>query len=104
MFDVGVDLVAAGFSQVVTFAEHAVEFVDEEGDGLVALVGLNGGVHVGAVDFDVAFGFEPVGDGFVAVAFQLHADSHDAILVTKQSLGFLSHERFKGRSEVEMNA
>lgn len=104
MFDLGVDLVAASFPEVVAFAEHAVEFVDEKRDGFVALVGLNGGVHVGAVDLDVAFGREPVGDGGVAVAFQLHADTDDPILVTKQSLGFLAHERFKGRSELEMNA
>jgi len=104
VLDLGVDLMTASFAQVMAFAEHAVEFVDEERDGFVALVGLNSGVHVGAVDFDVAFGLEPVGDGFVAVAFQLHADPHDAVLVTKQSLGFLSHERFKGRSELEMNA
>lgn len=104
MLDLGVDLMTASFTQVMAFAEHAVEFVDEKRDGFVALIGLNDGVHVGAVDFDVAFGFEPVGDGFGAVAFQLHADADDAILVTKQSLGFLSHERFKGRSEIEMNA
>ncbi len=104
MLDLGVDLVAAGFLEVVPLAEHAIEFVDQERDGFVALVGLNGGVHVGAVDFDVAFGLEPVGDGFGAVAFQLHANPHDAVVVTKQSLGFLAHERFQGRCKLEMNA
>ena len=95
MLDLRVDLVAASFSEVVPLTEHAVEFVDEKRDGFVALVGLNGGVHVGAMDLDVAFGREPVGDGGIAVAFQLHADTDDTILVTKQSLGFLAHERFK---------
>lgn len=104
MLDLGVELVTAGLLEVVALAEHAVEFVDEQRDGLVALVGLNGGVHVGAVDFDVAFGLEPMGDRLIAVAFQFHADPHDAVVVTKQSLGFLAHERFKGRCELEMNA
>ena len=104
VLDGDVDIVAARLLEVVALAEHAVEFVDEQGDGLVALVGLDDGVHVRPVDFDVALGLEPMRDGFVAVALQLHANPHDAVLVTKQSLGFLSNERLKGGCEFEMNA
>lgn len=104
MFGTGVDLVAADLVEVMPLAEHAVEFVDEERDGLVAFVGLDHGVHVGPLDFDVTLGLEPVGDRLVAVALQFHADAHDAVLVTKQSFRFLSNKRFKGRGEFEVNS
>ena len=100
----GARLMAFDLKQTGTTAEHAVELVDQERDRLVAFVGFDGGVHVGTVDGDVAFGFEAGANGFFGVALQLNADAHDALLVAKQSFGFLLHEGFERRSQLEMNA
>jgi hypothetical protein len=56
------------------------------------------------MDLDVALGRELHADRGVTVAFQLHAEAHDAFLVAKQSLGFLAHVRLEGRGEFEVNA
>ena len=89
---------------LVASLQHAVEFVDEERDGFVAFVRLHGRIHIGALDFDVPLGLELHAGGGIAVAFQLHADAHDALLVAKQSFGFLADERLQRRREFEMNA
>lgn len=73
-------------------AQHAVEFVDEEGDGLVALVSGDGGVHVGAVDGQVAFGGEAMGDVLFGVAFQFDAQTDDAFLVAEEPVNLFVHE------------
>ena len=100
----GMRVVAFDSLQLMTAREHAIEFVDEHGDGFVALVGFDGGVHVRAVDDHVALGLEPSGGRLIAVALQFHADAHDALLVSKQSLGFLADKRLEGRSQFEMDA
>ena len=90
--------------ELVTAVQHSIEFVDEHGDGLVAFVGLDGGIHVGALYLDVAFRLELNAGRGGAIAFQFHADAHDALLVSKQSLGFLTDERLERRCQVEMDA
>lgn len=99
----GAGLMALGLEHAGAAFEHAVEFVDEHGRGLVALVGRNGGVQIRAVDLDMTFGGKTVGDGLFGVALQLHADSHNAILMTKQSLGFFLDEQFEGFGQFEVN-
>ena len=49
------------------------------------------------------FGDEAIAHGLFRVAFQLHADAYDALLVSKQSLHFFTYERFEGRGEFEVN-
>lgn len=90
--------------QLVASLEHAVEFVDQHGDCLVTFIGLDGRVHIRAMDLDVALGLELDTDRRIAVALQLYAYSHDAFLVTKQSFGFLTDERLEGRGQFEVNA
>lgn len=90
--------------QLMTAAKHSVEFIDEEGHRFVTFVGFDDGVHIGALNHDMTFGFEAGGDGFLWIAFQLDAESHDALLVTKQALGFFANERFQRWSQFEMNA
>jgi hypothetical protein len=90
--------------EVVTLGEHAVEFVYQEGNGLVALVGGDDRIHVGSMDGDVTLGLELGGDRLIAVTFKLHADTDDALLVSEQSVGFLTHIGFQGRREFEVNA
>lgn len=85
-------------------AEHAVEFIGKHGDGLVALVGGNGGVHVGTVDGNVALGGEAVGDVLAGIALELDAYSNDALFVAEQSVGFFLHKGFERRGEVEVDA
>jgi hypothetical protein len=92
------DLKVAG-----TTPEHAIEFIDQQRHGFVALIGGDGRVHVGAMDGDMAFGRETFVDGLAWVAFQFHAEANDALLVTKQSLRFLDHELLEGRGEVEVD-
>ena len=90
--------------QLVTAAEHPVEFVDEESDGFVAFIGFDHGIHVRALDDNVALRFEARADGCGGITLQLDAEPQDAFLVAKQSLGFFADERFERRSQLEMNA
>jgi hypothetical protein len=95
---------ASDFFEVMTFAEHAIEFVDEQRNRLVTFVRLDDGVHIGTVDGNMTLGLESGGDGFLTVELQFYADPHDAVLVTKQSIGFLLHKHLKGWGEVEVDA
>lgn len=89
---------------LMTAAQHAIEFVDQERDRFVAFVRLDHSIHVGALNDHVAFGFEASGDRFLRIALQLDAETHDALLVTKQALRFLADKRFERRCQIEMNA
>lgn len=95
---------ALGLLQLVALGEHAVEFVHEEIDGLVAFVGGNGGVQVGSVHGDVALGGEAVGHGLLRVAFEFHAHADDSFLVTEETVGFVMNELLQGGSEFEVDA
>jgi hypothetical protein len=90
--------------ELVASLEHTVEFVDQHGNGFVTFVRLHDGVHVGPVDLNVAFGLELHAHGGIAVTLQLNADTHDALLVAKQSLGFLVDERLERRRQFEVDA
>ena len=83
---------AADFEKLGALGEHAVELVHEEGDGFVALVGGNGSVHVRAVDGDVAFGGEAMGDVLLGVALELYAQADDAFLVAEEPVNLFMHE------------
>ena len=96
--------VTAGLLQLGATAEHAVELIHQEGDGLVAFVLGDGGVHVGAVDGDVALGGEAVGDVLFGIALELNAEADDALLVTEEADRFFLHELLEGRGEVEVDA
>src|SRR6188472_650114 len=85
-------MVAFNAVQLMASLQHAIELVDQHGNRLVAFVRLNGRIHVGAVDFDVALGLELDPDRGVAIALQFHAHPDDALLVPKQSLAFLPDE------------
>ena len=82
--------------------EHAIEFVDQQRDSLVAVLRVDCGVEIRALDFDVAFGGET--RDLSRIAFKFEAKSHDAVFMTKQSGGFLLHERLQRRREVQVNA
>ncbi len=97
-------VVAFDAVELMAALEHAIKFVDQHGDGLVALVRLHGGIHIGAVDLDVALGGELHTVRWITITLELNAESDDALLVTKQSLGFLPDERLKRRSQIEVNA
>ena len=84
--------------------KHAVEFVHEEGDGFMAFIRRDGGVQIGAVNADVAFGGETVGDGLSRIAFEFDADADDAFFVAEQAFRFFTHESFEGWSEFEVDA
>ena len=84
--------------------EHSVEFIDQQGDRFVALIRLDRGIEVRALNLDVTFRRELDSGRVSAIAFQLHAEAHDALLVSEQSFGFLAHERLERRCEFEVNA
>ncbi len=90
--------------QLVAPLQHAIELVDQHRNGLVALVRLHGCIHVGTVDLDVPLGFELHADRRGPVAFQFHAETHDALPVTEQSVGFLPDERLERWGEVQVDA
>ncbi len=95
---------ALGLLELVALGEHAVEFIDKEIDGLVAFVGGNRGVELGAVYGNVALGGEAVGDRLLGVALKLHAHADDAFVVTEQSVGFVMNKLLQGGSEFEVDA
>jgi len=70
----------------------------------VAFITLDGRVQVRTVDFDMTLRLESRADFLLGIAFKFHADAHDALLVTKQSFGFLPHKRLERRCEVEVDA
>lgn len=84
--------------------QHAVQFVDEHRNGLMAIIRLDGRIHVRSLNLDVALGLELDSDRGIAITFQLNTHPDDALLVAKQSIGFLSNERLEGRCQVEVNA
>ena len=70
LFEVGVLIVMAfDLKKPSATAEHAIEFIDQQRDCLMAFVGFDHRVHIGALDGDVAFGFETRANGLFGVAF-----------------------------------
>ena len=67
-------------------------------------VSFDGGIHIGPVDLDVALRLELGADRYRPIAFQFHADAHDALLVSKQSLGFFPDERLERRGQFKVDA
>jgi len=96
--------VTAGLEELGALGEHAVELVHQEVDGLVAFVGGDGCVHVGAVDDDVALGGEAVVDVLLHVALEFDANSDDALLVAEEAFGLVMHELLQRRGEFEVDA
>lgn len=84
--------------------QHAVEFVDKKGDGFVALVGGDGGVHIRAVDGEVAFGGEAMGDVLFGVALELDAQANDAFLVAEEPVNLFMNELLQRGSQIEVDA
>ena len=95
---------AFGLLELGPAGQHAIKLVHQQGDGLVAFVGGNGGVHVGSVNGDVPLGGEPVGDVLLGVALEFHAHAHDAFLVTEKTIRLVVNELLKRGREFEMNA
>ena len=94
---------ATGLEELRALGEHAVELVHQEVDGLVALVGGDGGVHVGAVDDDMAFGGEAVFDVLLRVALEFDTEANDSLLVAEEALGLVVHKLFQRRGEIEVD-
>lgn len=78
-----VRVVALGLHVRVPVAEHPIELVDDQVDGLVAVLGLGGGIDVGSVDSDVRFGDKFMIHVVLGVAFEFDPDAQDALVVAK---------------------
>lgn len=87
-----------------TALNHPIEFIGEQTDRLVALVGSDGCIHIGAIDMDMPFGDEASRHGLFRITLELHADAKDAFLVAKQSCGFLLNKRFEGWGKFEVDS
>ena len=85
-------------------AKQTVEFVDEQVDGLVAVISVDACIHVRATDFNMALGREAFTGNLLGVTFELHPYAHDTFLVSKQSLDLLLNERLHSRGKFKMNA
>ncbi len=90
--------------QLVASLQHSVEFIDEHRNRFMAVVGLYDRIHVGPVDCDVALGLELHADHRTAIAFQFHADTHDAFLVAEETFGFLVDKGLERWSQLKVNA
>ena len=100
----GARMIAFNAIELVASLQHAVELVDQHGNRLVTFVRLHGRIHIGPLNLDVALSRELHADRGIAIARQLNAHSNNALLVTKQSLGFLADERLQRRGQFEVNA
>jgi hypothetical protein len=90
--------------ELVASLQHSVEFIDEHGDCLVTFVGLDRGIHIGALDLDMALSRELHADRGSAIARQFHAYPHDTLLMAKQTLGLLLNVRLERRGQFEVDA
>jgi len=99
-----VQILALHLVETVAPFQHAIEFIDHQGNRLVAFIGGDGGIEIGPEDIHMAFGDESIGHGLLWITFQLHADADYSLLVPKQSLHFFTDERFKRLGEFEVNA
>lgn len=99
----GAAKMAADFKITGAAAEHAVELVHEKIDGFAAVIGENRRKHIGAVYFDAALGGEMFVNGLIGVAFEFHANAHNAFLMAKETVGFFLDIYFQGWSQLEMN-
>jgi hypothetical protein len=97
-------MIAFDAVQLVTSLQHAIELVDQHRNRLVALVRLNGRIHVRTLNLDMTLGLELDANRRIAIALQFHPHADDAFLVAKQSLGLLADERLQGRRQLEVNA
>ena len=100
----GAALLAAGLLELVALGEHAIKFVHEKVDGLVAVVGGDGSVEVGAIHRDMALCGEAVGDGLLRIALEFDPHTDDSLLVTEEAVGFVMNELLQGRGEFEVDA
>src|SRR5690606_7910911 len=84
-------------------AEHAVQLVDQEHDGLVALVDRHRSVHFRTIALDVSLRAKAPPWRLRRIVLEFHPESDDAFLVAEQTRRLLLDERFKGRCEVEVD-
>ncbi len=101
----GAGAVAAHFDQARSAADHAVEFFDEEVDGVVAFAGNDGSVAGRAIDLHVPLGNKSLaGVAGLQVAFELNANAEDAFFVAEKAVGLFGDKRFERRRQLEVDA
>lgn len=82
--------------------EEAVEFVDQEVDGLVGVFRGDAREEVGAANFDMAFGDE-YGATAGCIVFEVDPDAVDSGLVAEEAFGFAAEAVAKGVGEGEVD-
>ena len=94
---------AAGLEKLGAAVKRAVEFIDEEVDGLVGVFRRHSGHEIGAADFDMALGYE---DGATArvVVFEVDADAVYIGSVAKKAFGFGAKLVAQGIGEAEVDS
>lgn len=95
---------AFDFEKARAAANHAVQLIREESDRLVGFIRRNGGIHIGAMDFNMPLGREAMFRVLIGIAFDFYANPHDLFFVAKESFGFVVDECFEGRSEIQVDA
>ena len=74
--------------QAVAATQEAIEFVDEEVEGLVGVVAADARDQIRAGDFDVALGDELRADGVGFVEFEVDAQADEVVVVAQEARGF----------------
>lgn len=83
-------------------AQHAVEFIFEEIDALVEIIGSNIGDEVLAADFDETLGHIFLGAIGEVVGAQFNTDAYDMGFVFKELTDFFDHGGLEGCGQVEV--
>ena len=102
-FDV-VGVVALDFEEAGAAAEFAVEFVHEEVNGFVKVVGGDGDDEFGAGEDDVAFGDEFAGVVLGGGVFEFDAEAVEAGFVFEEAFHLGVDGVFEGFGELEVDA
>lgn len=97
-------MVALFLLLAMALVEYVVNFVDQQVDGFMHLLGFRRAIDVWATKLNMGLGDKFVGMVVLAVTFKLYPDSHDMSLVTERSLHFIQDVGFQRRGEIKMNA
>ncbi len=100
----GVRVISLNAMELVASLQHPVELVDQHGNSLMAVIGLDDRIHIGPMNLDVALSLELHADRSASVAFQFHADTHDAFLMAEETFGLLVDECLERRGQLKVNA
>jgi hypothetical protein len=97
-------VIAAIRPGAAALAEHPVETVDQQVEGFVGVVAIQGGDEIGAANLDATLGDEAGLIVLGLVMFEVDADAHEMVFVAQEARTFFKDSGAKRWGEREVNA